>query len=192
MSIRLNGSTSGYTEIDAPAVAGSNTLVLPTGNGSSGQFLRTNGSGTLSWAGGGKVGQVVQSTITTQFTFSSATYADATNFNASITPTNASSKVLVIMTPHVYVDNYSAGSTEVQGKIVRASTDVFETMLTGGYGNLNYQPVPIIFLDSPATTSSVIYKLQVRASSAYNNSKINHNTGSYAGKSTITLIEILP
>jgi hypothetical protein len=50
MTLRLNGSTSGYTEIDAPAVAGSNTLVLPTGNGSSGQFLQTNGSGTLSFA----------------------------------------------------------------------------------------------------------------------------------------------
>jgi hypothetical protein len=51
LTLRLNGSTSGYTEIDAPAVAGSNTLVLPTGNGSSGQYLQTNGSGTLSWAG---------------------------------------------------------------------------------------------------------------------------------------------
>ena len=49
MTLRLNGSTSGYTEINAPAVAGSNTLVLPTGNGSSGQVLSTNGSGTLSW-----------------------------------------------------------------------------------------------------------------------------------------------
>jgi hypothetical protein len=49
MSIRLNGSTSGYTEIDAPALAGSNTLTLPTGNGSSGQVLSTNGSGTLSF-----------------------------------------------------------------------------------------------------------------------------------------------
>ena len=49
MTLRLNGSTSGYTEIDAPAVAGSNTLVLPGGNGSAGQVLTTNGSGTLSW-----------------------------------------------------------------------------------------------------------------------------------------------
>ena len=49
MTLRLNGSTSGYTEIDAPAVAGSNTLVLPTGNGSNGQVLSTNGSGALSW-----------------------------------------------------------------------------------------------------------------------------------------------
>lgn len=51
MGLRLNGSTSGYTEIDAPAVAGSNTLVLPTGNGTNGQYLQTNGSGTLSWSG---------------------------------------------------------------------------------------------------------------------------------------------
>lgn len=49
MTLRLNGSTSGYTEIDAPAVAGSNTLVLPGGNGSAGQVLTTNGSGALSW-----------------------------------------------------------------------------------------------------------------------------------------------
>lgn len=50
MTLRLNGSTSGYTEIDAPAVAGSNTLVLPTGNGTSGQVLTTNGSGALGWS----------------------------------------------------------------------------------------------------------------------------------------------
>ena len=42
MTLRLNGSTSGYTEIDAPAVAGSNTLVLPTGNGTADQALVTN------------------------------------------------------------------------------------------------------------------------------------------------------
>lgn len=50
MTLRLNGSTSGYVEIDAPAVAGNNTLILPGGNGSNGQVLTTNGSGTLSWA----------------------------------------------------------------------------------------------------------------------------------------------
>ena len=52
MTLRLNGSTSGYTEIDAPAVAGSNTVILPSGNGSANQFLK-NGStaGTLGWSG---------------------------------------------------------------------------------------------------------------------------------------------
>ena len=40
MTLGLNGSTSGYTEIDAPAVAGSNTLTLPTGAGSANQLLK--------------------------------------------------------------------------------------------------------------------------------------------------------
>jgi hypothetical protein len=48
--LRLNGTTSGYTELSAPATAGSNTLTLPTGNGTNGQYLQTNGSGVLSWA----------------------------------------------------------------------------------------------------------------------------------------------
>lgn len=50
MSLRLNGSTSGYVELDAPAAAGSNTLVLPDGNGTSGEFLQTDGNGVLTWA----------------------------------------------------------------------------------------------------------------------------------------------
>ena len=33
MTLKLNGSSSGYTAIDAPAAAGSNTLVLPANNG---------------------------------------------------------------------------------------------------------------------------------------------------------------
>ena len=51
MTLRLNGSSSGYTEIDAPAAAGSNTLTLPTGNGSANQFIK-NGStaGTLEYS----------------------------------------------------------------------------------------------------------------------------------------------
>ena len=53
MTLKLNGSSSGYTAIDAPAAAGSNTLVLPADNGSNGEFLKTNGSGTLDWAAAG-------------------------------------------------------------------------------------------------------------------------------------------
>ena len=49
MALRLNGATSGYVELNAPAVAASNTLTLPNGNGTSGQYLQTDGSGGLSW-----------------------------------------------------------------------------------------------------------------------------------------------
>ena len=49
MALRLNGSSSGYVELDVPAAAGSHTLTLPNGGGSSGDYLQTNGSGVLSW-----------------------------------------------------------------------------------------------------------------------------------------------
>lgn len=44
MTLRLNGSSSGYTELDAPAAAGSNTITLPTSNGSPEQFLKNSGT----------------------------------------------------------------------------------------------------------------------------------------------------
>jgi hypothetical protein len=53
--IRLTGSTSGYTEITAPSAAGSNTLILPTGNGTADQVLSGNGSGTLSFVDRGRM-----------------------------------------------------------------------------------------------------------------------------------------
>ena len=43
MTLRLNGSNSGFTEVKAPATAGSNTITLPTSNGSANQYL-ANGS----------------------------------------------------------------------------------------------------------------------------------------------------
>lgn len=42
MTLRLQGTT-GFTEVKAPAAAGSNTLTLPTSNGSANQYL-ANGS----------------------------------------------------------------------------------------------------------------------------------------------------
>lgn len=45
----IAGSTSGLIRIQGAAVAGSYTLTLPVNDGSSGQFLQTDGSGVLSW-----------------------------------------------------------------------------------------------------------------------------------------------
>ena len=82
MTLRLAGSTSGYTEIDAPAVAGSNTLVLPTGNGSSGQYLQTNGSGALSWSTSGLPAQTL--TASTAVASTSGTSIDFTGIPSTV------------------------------------------------------------------------------------------------------------
>jgi len=72
MTLRLNGNTSGYTEIDAPAVAGSNTLTLPTGAGSTYQMIRNGATaGSLEFADNITSGTVVASTSGTSIDFTS-------------------------------------------------------------------------------------------------------------------------
>ena len=44
MTLRLKGSTSGDVSLKAPAVAGDNTITLPTSNGSADQFLKNSGT----------------------------------------------------------------------------------------------------------------------------------------------------
>ena len=49
MALRLQGASSAYIELKAPASAGDNTLTLPTNNGGANQLLIIDGSGNLSW-----------------------------------------------------------------------------------------------------------------------------------------------
>ncbi|MFT3678837.1 MAG: tail fiber domain-containing protein [Ferruginibacter sp.] len=49
-TLRLSGSSSGYVGFAPASAAGSTTYTLPSADGSNGQMLTTNGSGTLSWS----------------------------------------------------------------------------------------------------------------------------------------------
>jgi len=56
MGVKLNGSSSGSVELNAPADTTSGAdvvLTLPVNDGDSGQYLQTDGSGALSWAAPG-------------------------------------------------------------------------------------------------------------------------------------------
>jgi hypothetical protein len=87
MALRLNGQTSGYVELEAPATAGNNTLVLPTGNGTSGQVLTTNGSGTLSWS------QLQPSALGSGMVLNVQHYSDVGSSTSSTSFTNANTSV---------------------------------------------------------------------------------------------------
>ncbi|MEI8345810.1 MAG: hypothetical protein WCG06_07055, partial [Candidatus Omnitrophota bacterium] len=49
-ALRLLGSTSGYSALQSPAVGGNVTWSLPSADGTNGQVLVTNGSGSLSFS----------------------------------------------------------------------------------------------------------------------------------------------
>ena len=151
----------------------------------------------LKWAapaGGGKVLQVVNGVFSSQVSSSSSTYAD-TGLTASITPSAATSKVLVLVSCTV---NKSAADSlnRVALRLLRASTTIVN--ITGGsntndnYGLftntalLNNGSYSTGYLDAPNTTSSTTYKIQFANSS--NAAAIEMNPGN--GTSTIVLMEI--
>jgi hypothetical protein len=119
----------------------------------------------LKWAapaGGGKILQVVQATYSTQATNSTATFAD-TGLSASITPASSSNKVLVLVTNN-FEKTAGSGDNACIYKLVRASTDIFETTFMGYQGSAVrlIQGFAMQYLDSPSTTSSTTYKLQFK------------------------------
>lgn len=188
MTLRLNGATSGYTEIDAPAVAGSNTLVLPTGNGSNQQVLAGNGSGVLSWSNR-PILQIVSATYSTQTSNSTTTYAD-TGLTATITPSSSSNKILVLVNQAGTYKGAANGQNATNIRLLRGSTTITTFAIAQGYTNTsieNYSgPASSCYLDSPATTSAVTYKTQFSNNVAASASYVQVG----GAESSITLLEV--
>jgi hypothetical protein len=119
--------------------------------------------------GGGKVLQVVYGSTNTSTTIVGPTYTDST-LSASITPSSASSKVLVF-TNQFIVFSRSARDQGCVVRLLRGSTSIFEpaptntTELgyidasTGGSVTLKID-MGLQYLDSPSTTSATTYKTQ--------------------------------
>ena len=113
--------------------------------------------------------QAVSTTKTDTFSLSSATFTDVTGFSAAITPTSSTSKVLVFVTMNVCA-NWNQGS--LHARLIRDSTAIAvgdaagtrtqASNVVAGGNNFTGQTVVISYLDSPATTSSTTYKVQIR------------------------------
>lgn len=149
----------------------------------------TAGGTSAVQASSSKILQVVQGTLTTFATTTSTSFVD-TGLSATITPTSASSKILVIYSASVGSTN-SAGGTINQ--IVRNSTSVW---LSGvSFSNIGNGSVFSLasgtYLDSPATTSAVTYKIQQASQNSSNTAYFNIDYNAFTGETaTITLMEI--
>jgi hypothetical protein len=88
-TLRLSGSSSGYVGLAPAAAAGSTTYTLPSADGTSGQVLSTNGTGTLSWASA--AGPILESYQTI-----SSNYSITSNSNAfSVGPVSVATGIAV-------------------------------------------------------------------------------------------------
>jgi hypothetical protein len=149
--------------------------------------LVTNGSGVLSFAGvGGKVLQVVSTTTATQFSSASATPVDV--ISLSITPSSASSKILITAS---LAECFKTGGTQgATFKLLRGATNLGSQISN----NNNYSSptdmefmtnIAYSFLDSPNTTSATIYKVTFNRT-ATGTQRVNQD----GGTSTLILFEI--
>jgi hypothetical protein len=144
----------------------------------------------------GHVLQVVNATQGTEVGTTSSTYID-TGLSASITPSSSSSKILVLVSQNGVGKDASGGggNTRLGMRLFRDSTQILQMEGISSQNGLTSSSfigsVSTCYLDSPATTSSTIYKTQF--ANLDNNGTVRVNTSSGAGKesySTITLMEI--
>ena len=137
----------------------------------------------------GSVLQVKQAVVHgTQQATTSTSFIDATGLTVDITPTSASSKILVMA--HIEAGmGASSYNTTNRYRIVRNGTQIALQSARhydyGGTGVYGAQPIALTILDAPATTSSVTYKVQLQFLNG-SNAFINSENGS----SSITVMEI--
>lgn len=149
----------------------------------------------LKWAaaaGGGKVLQVVQGSLSGQQNTSSTTFAD-TGLTVSITPSATTSKVLVIASINGIYKNGGATGTGLGLKLFRGASEINYIAERAAYTNTdlrnNVGAITSVYLDSPSTTSSTTYKVQF---ASYVSGQIAAINEAPAGSivSTITVLEI--
>jgi hypothetical protein len=182
--VKIQGNASGTGEftIAAPNSNTNRTLTLPDNTGT-----------ILTSATAGSVLQVVSATYSTETNIASTSYTD-TGLTASITPTSASSKILVIVNQSVYNQQNTNAARVFELQLLRGATTIMDKDFysyagvgANGYFETGLDGTQIV-LDSPATTSSTTYKTQGRMDSTASSTRIVFQGGS--GESTITLMEI--
>lgn len=155
--------------------------------------ITLNSDGTIALPAGGVL-QVVSTTKTDTFSYASSGFQDVTGLSVTITPSSASSKVLIMY--QIAVGASTSGDVDV--RVTRGGTVVGDQSLdanpytasqpggvSGGLtiGAFNY-------LDSPATTSALTYQVQTNrrfAGTQYVNRNGSNNRFSV---SSITAMEI--
>lgn len=174
--------------------------------------LASDSGSAWSWGPGVPAGTVLQVKSTTKTdtwsdTPGAGVFSDITGLSVSITPASSSNKILVTFSTIV-----SASALSTTGvRLVRDSTaisigdarspDTGPRVTSGGVGNVGttWQSYVLSnsFLDSPSTTSSVTYKLQLtgnNSSTQYVNRTardVNNSEADYRSTSHITVMEIV-
>ena len=164
------------------------------------------GRDDLSLAGG--IVQIVQTTKTDTFEVTGTSFTDVPGMSVAITPASTSNKILILLNVH-YGNGADAGAAI---KLLRGSTEIFigdaassrPRVTIGGLdltdtNNAIYSmdSSSACFLDSPSTTDSTLYKIQLRGRDSFGSGFLNRtsndaddSTSGIRAVSSITVMEV--
>jgi hypothetical protein len=209
MPVKLSSTGGGDVTLAAPNTGSSYTITLPAATAN---LVTTSDSGvvttgmiasgaiTRSLLPAGSVLQVVQTVVTAASSYSGSTYQDISGMSVSITPTKSSSKILVIVDLKI-----GSSGNQFQNTILRNGSQIYVGDASGSRGQSSSAyyyadgnimvSCPSTYLDSPATTSLLTYKLQGRtdAGAAWYLNRTPSDANSITGTrtaSSITVMEI--
>jgi len=136
----------------------------------------------------GKIIQVIEGSTTTNVSISTTTMTD-TGLTATITPTSATSKILVLLT-QAAVNKQAVGTqSATKIRLMRDATQIALVSDFVGYTNtasvLTVGNVSSSILDAPATTSALTYKTQFAGNDT---TQVAVQVGS--SRSSIILVEV--
>ena len=163
-------------------------------------------TGGVPTTGGGGIVQVVHGTKDGEVTITTTSFQD-TGVTATITPKFNTSKILVIIDQPYHMSRSNNGCSG-GFKVLRGSTAIATPNGTGGSGGTSpyacsYQVTgasyvgiidrwSFMILDEPASTSALVYKVQMAVGANSNSGRIRAQYGGTSGdqKGHIALLEI--
>lgn len=186
IKIAPNDSGTGIFTIESPNSNTNRTITLPD---NAGNFLTTGSPGAIL--------QVKSAFKDDVATTTSTSFADISGLSVSITPSSATNKCLIMVTlgsvgnlTNTTLFNIVRDSTAIaqpSGGTAPASINEYN----GSSNNGDVDTCSIIFLDSPATTSAITYKVQWRVDNG--TGYLNRHTGNsnYRSVSNIVVMEVV-
>ena len=191
----------GTVSLKGPSSTASNAAIELTVPGTGNATLLTSATST------GKILQVVHVTKTDFFSTTSTSYTDVTGMSASITPTSASSSIILRFDLQLGASSNMYATAKCQRLIAGGSyADLQRGDAVGQHdrGNINldsdvsygyvkgYNNSFSLQDTSHNTTSQITYKLvcRVKAGTVYVNRYHNDSTNSTAGTSSVMLMEV--
>ncbi len=150
----------------------------------------------------GRILQVIQAAKTDTFSTTSTSFVDVTGLSVSITPSSSNSRILVIGMLNLGASEGVYGS---HPRLVRNATTIFVGDAAGSRTQAVAQfespaaasyPIAVNYVDSPASTSALTYKFQLRTNNgsyaAYVNRSVTDidGAGFARGTSSIIVMEV--